>query len=64
MGPVRPQPLAAGTAPMTEGPVRLGPGLIEEHEPARIKLALRALPLSPPVRDVRPVLLGGRLTFF
>ena len=44
VGPGRAQPLAPGAAAMTAGHVRLGPGLIEEHEPARIKLALRALP--------------------
>ena len=49
---------------MTAGHVRLGPGLIQEHEPARIKLALRALPPAAVLRDVRPILLGGRQAFF
>ena len=49
---------------MAAGHVRLGPGLIEEDEAARIKSTLRVLPLSPPVRDVRPLLLGGREAFF
>ena len=64
LGPGRAQPLAPGAAAMTAGHVRLGPGLIEEHEPARIQLALRALPLPAALRDVRPILLGGRQAFF
>ena len=64
MGPVRAQPLAPGAAAMTAGHVRLGPGLIQEHESARIKLALRALPPAAALRDVRPILLGGRQAFF
>ena len=56
------QPLAPGTAAMAAGHVGLGPGLIQEHEPARIKLALLALPPAP--GDVRPLLLGGHQAFF
>ncbi len=64
MGPVRAQPLAPGAAAMTAGHVRLGPGLIQEHEAARIKLALCALPPAAALRDVRPILLGGHQAFF
>ena len=59
-----PQPLAPGAAAMAAGHVRLGPGLIQEHEAPRVKLALRALPLSAALHDVRPLLLGGHQTFF
>ena len=64
MGPGRAQPLAAGAAAMAASHIRLGPGLIQEDEPARVKLALRALPPAAALRDVRPILLGGRQTFF
>ena len=55
----RPQPLAPGAAAMAAGHVGLGPGLVQEDEPAGIKLALRALPLPAAPRDVRPLLFGG-----
>ena len=60
----RAQPLASGTAAMRAGHVGLGPGLIQEHEATRIKLALRALPPAPAPGDVRAVLLGGHQAFF
>ena len=60
----RAQPLAPGAAAMTAGHVGLGPGLIQEHEAPRVKLALRALPLPAALRDVRPLLLGGHQAFF
>ncbi len=60
----RAQPLASGTAAMRAGHVGLGPGLIQEHKPARIKLALPALPPAAAAHDVRAVLLGGHQTFF
>lgn len=44
--------------------VRLGPGLVDEHQAARIKPALILLPLRPPARDRRPVLLDGEQRFF
>ena len=64
VGAGRPQPLPPGAAPVAAGHVRLGPGLIQEHEAARIKLALRALPPPPALRDIRPILLGGHEAFF
>ena len=60
----RAQPLASGTAAMRAGHVGLGPGLIQEHKPARIKLALPALPPAAAAHDVRAVLLGGHQAFF
>ena len=59
-----PQPLPTRTAAIATGHVRLGPGLVQEHEPAGIKLALRALPLPTALRDVRPLLFGGHQAFF
>ena len=64
MGPCGDQSLAAGTAPMAAGHIGLGPRLINEHQPAGIKLALGAPPPGPLPRDVRTRLLGGRKTFF
>ena len=62
--PFRPQPLAPGAAAMATGHVGLGPGLVQEDEPAGIKLALRALPLPAALHDVRPLLFGGHQAFF
>ena len=62
--PFRPQPLAPGAPAMAAGHVRLGPGLVQEDEPAGIKLALRALPLLAALHDVWPLLFGGHQTFF
>lgn len=58
------QPLAAWAAAMAAGHIGLGPRLINEHESAGIKLALRALPAGALPRDIRPFLLGGRKAFF
>jgi len=44
--------------------VGLGPGLIDEDQPCRIKSALVGLPASAPVRDVGSILLGGEQRFF
>lgn len=43
--------------------VGLGPGLVDEDQPARIKPALILLPLRPAPRDLRTVLLGGEQPF-
>ena len=64
VGPGRAQPLAPRTAAMRAGHISLGPGLIQEDEPARIKLALLALPPAAAAGDVRAVLLGGHQAFF
>ena len=64
VGAGRAQPLAAETAAMTTGHVRLSPGLIEEDEAARTKSALRVPPPLAVLRDVRPILLGGCEAFF
>ena len=64
VGPGRAQPLPPRTTAMRAGHVGLGPGLIQEHEPTRVKLALRALPPATAAYDVGPVLLGGHQTFF
>ena len=64
VGAGRAQPLAPGAAAMATGHVGLGPGLVQEDEPPRIKLALRALPLLAALHDVRPLLLGGHQAFF
>lgn len=64
VGAGRAQPLAPAAAAMAAGHVGLGPRLVQEDEPAGVKLALRALPLLAALRDVRPLLLGGHQTFF
>ena len=64
VGAGRSQPLAPRTAAMAAGHVSLGPGLIQEHEATRVKLALRALPPAAATHDGRPGLLGGHQAFF
>ena len=44
--------------------IGLGPGLINEDEAARIKLALIPLPLRSPLGDVGTILLAGVQAFF
>lgn len=44
--------------------VGLGPSLVEEDQPRRVKLLLMRLPTQPPARDVGTVLLGGEQSFF
>ena len=57
--------LAATRCPTADrGHVRLGPGLVDEHQAAGIKPALILLPLRPSPRDRRPVLLDGEQRFF
>ena len=58
------QPLAAGAAAVAPGHIGLGPRLINEHEPTGIKPALSTLPAGAVLGDLRPLLLGGRETFF
>jgi len=57
--------LAAPPGPAPErGHVGLGPGLVDEDQFTRIKPPLILLPLSPPPRDLRTVLLAGEQAFF
>jgi hypothetical protein len=46
------------------GHVGLGPGLVDEDQPARIKLSLVALPPRSLARHVWPILLGRVQAFF
>jgi hypothetical protein len=55
---------AAGAASVGPRHVGLGPGLVDEHEPGRIKFPLMPLPSRPAARDVRPFLLAGQQAFF
>ena len=55
----RDQSLAARRAPVGACHVGLGPGLVDEDEARGIKPALILLPLCPPPRDVRAILLAG-----
>jgi len=60
----RDQSLAARRAPVGACHVGLGPGLVDEDEARGIKPALILLPLCPPPRDVRAILLAGVQAFF
>jgi hypothetical protein len=44
--------------------IGLGPGLVDEDQASRINPTLIGLPLRPPARDVRAILLGGVQAFF
>ena len=61
LGGERLSPAGPTVAP---GHVGLGPGLIDEHQPARIDAVLVLLPPRPPTGDVRPILLAGEQAFF
>lgn len=58
------EPLADRRPPTQRRHVRLGPGLIDEDEPPRIRPALELPPLLAPPDDLRPQLLGGKNAFF
>ena len=58
------QPLPARCPAAQARHVGLGPGLVDEDQPRRIKLALVGLPASALVRDVWTILLGGEQRFF
>ena len=58
------QPPAPRRAPVAARHVGLRPGLVDEHEASRIKLALMQLPSGAPAGDVRPILLAGAQAFF
>jgi hypothetical protein len=64
MGRLGDQPLASGRAAVGARHVGLGPGLIDEDEPPRIKAALILLPLRPSPGDVGAILLAGVQAFF
>ena len=58
------EPLAFGR-PATQGShVRLGPGLIYEDEPSRVRSPLIFLPLLAPPGHLWPQLFGGKNAFF
>src|SRR5215213_3116677 len=50
--------------PVAPGPVGRGPGLVDEHEPRRIKVELALEPGLAPLANIRPVLLGGMRRLF
>lgn len=57
--------LAATPGPAPQrGHVGLGPGFVDEDQFCGIKPALILLPLFPPPRDLRPILLAGEQAFF
>jgi hypothetical protein len=49
MGKAHAQPLAAGCAPVGAGHVRLGPGLVDEHQPLGVEVDLAVEPGLPPL---------------
>lgn len=58
------KPLTFGRPASQRCHVRLGPGLVDEHEAGWIRPPLILLPLLPPPGDLRPQLLGGKNAFF
>jgi hypothetical protein len=64
MGRLGDQPLAASGAAVRARHVGLGPGLVDEDEPRRIKATLILLPLRPSPGDVGAILLAGVQAFF
>ena len=63
-GRVRDQPLADLASAVARRHVGGGPGLVDEHQPARIKPLLALAPSDPRRGDVRALLLGGAKSFF
>jgi hypothetical protein len=61
---MRDQALAFLTAAVTRRHVGRGPGLVNEHQPARIKALLVFTPGGARVGDVRPLLFGGAQSLF
>lgn len=53
------QPVAHRGPAIEPDHVGLGPGLIDEDQPARVQLRLVLAPLRPGLGDVRSILLGG-----
>jgi len=64
VGNLRYQPPAADAAPVGARHIGLGPSLINEDQPGRIKPLLILPPLGATSRDVRPVLFAGVQAFF
>ena len=58
------QPSAAARASAPAGHVGGGAGLVDEHQPARIKPRLEAFPQQPRGRYVGALLRGGVHGFF
>ena len=58
------QPLAARCPAPDRCHVGLGPSLVDEYQPPRIKAALILLPLGPPSRDIRSTLFAWQNGFF
>ena len=58
------EPLASGCPATQRGHVGLGPGLIDKHEPGRVRPPLILLPLLAPPGHLGPQLFGGKNAFF
>ena len=58
------QRLTALSPAMPAGHVRLGPGLVDEHQTLGIDTVLIFLPPGPPSGDLRPILFAGEYGFF
>ncbi len=58
------QALIACDAPKQARHVRLGPGLVDEHEGLGINRGLQPCPVPPAAGDVRAPLFGGQDAFF
>jgi hypothetical protein len=58
------EPLAAGATTMQPHHLGVGRGLINEHQPGRLKHALFSHPATPCARHVRAFLLRRAQSFF
>jgi hypothetical protein len=56
--------LTSWSPPAQWGHVGLGPGFVDEHQPARINSILIFAPLLTPSRDGGPILLACEYRFF
>ena len=61
---LRLQAFATATPAAQRRHVGLGPGLVDEDEPADVEARLQSLPAGASARDVRPILLAGVNGFF
>ena len=64
VGKARPQALPAGAAAIQARHLGRGAGLVDEHQPLRIKIELALEPDLSCGSDVRPILLGRVSGFF